>query len=82
LIHETKSKTVKSADSFTSLGFRIPSLQGSSDPFRYIAQELQLVEETLARAIRSREQSLTDIAAHIILGGGKRVRPAVTILAF
>jgi hypothetical protein len=36
----------------------------------------------LARAIRSREQSLTDIAAHTILGGGKRVRPAVTILAF
>jgi octaprenyl-diphosphate synthase len=82
LIHETKSKTLKSsADTVTSLG-RIPSLQGRSDPFRYIGEELQLVEETLARAIRSREQSLTDIAAHTILGGGKRVRPAVTILAF
>jgi octaprenyl-diphosphate synthase len=83
LIHETKTKTLKSsADTFRSPGFRIPSLQGSSDPFRYIGEELQLVEETLARAIRSREQSLSDIAAHIILGGGKRVRPAVTILAF
>jgi octaprenyl-diphosphate synthase len=83
LIHETKSKSVKpSADAFTSLGRRIPSLQGANDPFAYIGEELQLLENALARAIRSREQSLTDIAAHIILGGGKRVRPAVTILAF
>lgn len=83
MIHETKSKTAKSAaDTFTNVGRRIPSLQGASDPFSFIGDELQLVEDTLARAIRSREQSLTDIAAHIILGGGKRVRPAVTILAF
>jgi len=83
LIHETKSKRVRSsADTFASAGRRIPSLQGASDPFSYIGEELQLVEDTLARAIRSREQSLTDIAAHIILGGGKRVRPAVTILTF
>ena len=83
MIHETKSKTLKSsADTFTSLGFRIPTLQGRSDPYLYIGDEHQLVEETLARAIHSREQSLTEIAAHTILGGGKRVRPAVTILAF
>ncbi len=46
-----------------------------------MAQELQLVEQTLARAIGSKEQSLTDIAAHLIDGGGKRVRPLVTLLA-
>ncbi len=40
------------------------------------------MEENLARAIRSREQALTDIAAHLIHGGGKRVRPMVTLLAF
>ena len=40
------------------------------------------MEQNLARAIRSREQGLTEIAAHLILGGGKRVRPVVTLLAF
>ncbi len=41
-----------------------------------------MVEQNLARAIRSREQALTNIAAHLIHGGGKRVRPAVALLAF
>jgi octaprenyl-diphosphate synthase len=61
---------------------KIPSLDGSSDPFRFVSDELQLVEENLGRAIRSREQTLTDIAAHLIYGGGKRVRPMVTLMAF
>ena len=61
---------------------RVPSLQGDCDPFSYVAEELDLVDQNLARAIRSREQALTDIAAHLILGGGKRVRPVVTLLAF
>jgi geranylgeranyl pyrophosphate synthase len=61
---------------------RIPSLRGAGDPFSYVSEELDLVEQNLARAIRSREQALTDIAAHLILGGGKRVRPVVTLLAF
>ncbi len=47
-----------------------------------MTDELRLVEKSLARAIRSREQALTDIAAHLIEGGGKRVRPMVTLLAF
>jgi octaprenyl-diphosphate synthase len=47
-----------------------------------VSDELQLVEENLLRAIRSREPTLTDIAAHLICGGGKRVRPVVTLLAF
>ena len=51
------------------------------DPFNSVARELEMVEQTLARAIRSKEQSLTDIAAHLINGGGKRVRPMVTLLA-
>jgi octaprenyl-diphosphate synthase len=61
---------------------RIPSLNGASDPFGCVSEDLELVEQNLARAIRSREQTLTDIAAHLILGGGKRVRPVVTLLAF
>jgi octaprenyl-diphosphate synthase len=61
---------------------RIPSLDGSGDPFNCVVDELRLVEVNLMRAIRSREQALTDIAAHLICGGGKRVRPMVTLLAF
>jgi octaprenyl-diphosphate synthase len=61
---------------------RIPSLRGAGDPFSYVSEELDLVEQNLARAIRSREPALTDIAAHLILGGGKRIRPVVTLLAF
>ncbi|MGB7951229.1 MAG: polyprenyl synthetase family protein [Candidatus Binatia bacterium] len=61
---------------------KIPSLTGPSDPFSFVTDELQLVEANLIRAIRSREQTLTDIAAHLICGGGKRVRPMVTLLAF
>ena len=61
---------------------RIPSFQDGNDPFCSVAEELQLVEENLARAIRSREKKLTEISAHLIDGGGKRVRPMVTLLAF
>jgi geranylgeranyl pyrophosphate synthase len=83
LIQETKSKPVAADhESPPAMQRRIPSLQGATDPFSYVAEELQLVEENLLRAIRSREQSLTDIAAHLIDGGGKRVRPMVTLLAY
>ena len=83
LIHKTKSKAAH-ADSAVPSDFarKIPSLPGACDPFSYVAEELELVEQNLARAIRSREQALTDIAAHLIQGGGKRVRPVVTLLAF
>ena len=52
------------------------------DPFSCVAEELELVEENLTRSIRSAEQTLTDIASHLICGGGKRIRPMVTLLAF
>lgn len=61
---------------------RIPLLQGADDPFACVSNELQLVEENLERAIRSKERDLTDISAHLILGGGKRIRPMVTLLAY
>lgn len=57
-------------------------LKGFTDPFSYVSEELALVEENLTRAIRSREQELTDISGHLIVGGGKRVRPMVTLLAY
>lgn len=40
------------------------------------------MEEKLAATIMSAVPSLTDIAAHLIESGGKRVRPIVTLLSF
>jgi len=83
LIQETKPKLLKAISAVTpGIERKIPSLQGAGDPFSYVSDELELVEDNLKRAIRSREQILTDIAAHLIYGGGKRVRPMVTLLAF
>jgi len=82
LVHESKSKIEASAKNIAAIKRRIHALRGAGDPFAYVSEELELVEDTLSRAIRSREQALTDIAAHLINGGGKRVRPAVTILAY
>ena len=55
---------------------------GADDPFNCVAEELQLVEENLLRAIRSREADLTNISAHLVYSGGKRVRPMITLLAY
>ena len=65
----------------TEIDRTIPLLQGANDPFRMVGEELQLVEDNLVRAIGSREQQLTDISGHLVCGGGKRVRPMVTLLA-
>ena len=40
------------------------------------------MEEKLATTIGSTVPTLSDIAAHLIEGGGKRVRPTVILLAF
>ena len=61
---------------------KLPFLPEACDPFSIVSEELDLVEQTLARAVGSREQTLTDIATHLINGAGKRVRPMVTLLAF
>jgi geranylgeranyl pyrophosphate synthase len=57
-------------------------LAGTVDPFDCVAEELELVEKNLLRSIRSAESRLTDIAAHLICGGGKRLRPMIALLAF
>lgn len=56
--------------------------RGAIDPFTCVADELELVEKNLTRSIRSAERALTEISSHLIHGGGKRVRPLVTLLAF
>lgn len=82
LIQEPKPGPVESHTTTPQTERRIPSFSAACDPFSYVSHELDLVEQSLARAISSREQSLTEIAAHLIEGGGKRVRPMVTLLAF
>lgn len=57
-------------------------MRGDDDPFGCVSAELQLVEENLTRAIRSRERDLTEIAAHLVDGGGKRIRPMITLLSY
>jgi octaprenyl-diphosphate synthase len=81
LIQGSKIKIAKPHPALRSRGpQRFPSGPDQRDPFKSVTQELQLVEQTLARAIGSKEQRLTDIAAYLIDGGGKRVRPMVTLL--
>lgn len=82
LIQESKSITLESNSSVAEVDRKIPLIQGANDPFRIVSEELKLVENNLVRAIRSREQQLTDISGHLVKGGGKRVRPMVTLLAY
>jgi octaprenyl-diphosphate synthase len=57
---------------------RLSNLEPASD----IAYGLELVEARLATQLQSREPLLTDISTYLIGSGGKRVRPAVTLLIF
>lgn len=54
----------------------------ASSPAELVGDELRLVEQRLTELLRSREPRLTDIANYLIGAGGKRVRPAVTLLIF
>src|ERR1044071_5808531 len=83
LIQKNKSSSLKAGSTVASgAERRIPMLHGTDDPFGCVAESLQLVEENLARAIRSRETDLTQISGYLIDSGGKRVRPMVTLLAY
>ena len=47
-----------------------------------VQNELRMVEEQLRESVRSEQPLLTEISNYIITSGGKRMRPAVTILIF
>lgn len=51
-------------------------------PGALVGEELRLVEARLATLLASREPRLSEIAGYLIGAGGKRVRPAVTLLVF
>ncbi|MCZ6624905.1 MAG: polyprenyl synthetase family protein [Deltaproteobacteria bacterium] len=81
LFQESKRKTPNPSFLADIVG-KLPSFMGAIDPFNSVAEELELVEQKLARSIHSSEHMLTDISSHLIHGGGKRVRPMITLLAF
>lgn len=79
MIQESKTKS----PSFpANLVKNAPSFETANDPFTCVAEELELVETNLKRSVRSAEPALTDISSYLIQGGGKRIRPMVTLLAF
>ena len=82
LIQQTKSQKLEEVPRRKTPERDLGSLFGEDDPFSCVAEELQLVEDNLTRAIRSRERDLTNISAHLVYSGGKRVRPMVTLLAY
>ncbi len=52
------------------------------DPYSFVADQLRLVEQRLVDCTRSRESEITEIASRLIRGGGKRIRPVITLLTF
>ena len=52
------------------------------DPYSFVADELRSVEQRLADCTRSKESEITEIASRLIRGGGKRIRPVITLLTF
>lgn len=56
--------------------------QPAPQPLALVARELELVEQRLSELLRSREARLTDISTYLIDAGGKRARPAITLLVF
>lgn len=54
----------------------------SAAPTLSVAPELALVEQRLTEVLTSQEPRLTEISHYLIDAGGKRIRPAVMLLAF
>lgn len=53
----------------------------TNDIFRWIAPELELLEKTLAEALASPVPLIAEIGMHLVRSGGKRLRPALYLLA-
>lgn len=55
---------------------------GGAAYLELIGDDLARVEAKMERLLMSREPLLSEVALHLIQGGGKRVRPAVALLVF
>lgn len=53
----------------------------SNDIFSYIREELDALEASLLKAVKTPLPLITDVGTHIVLSGGKRLRPALCILS-
>lgn len=75
--------TVTGESLFLAMGKTAPQskLEATAD-FQLLAHDLALVEERISEVIRSREQRISTIADYLINAGGKRIRPAVSLLVF
>ena len=54
----------------------------SVEQYGPVARQLRLVEQRLMDCTRSKEPELTEISSDLIRGGGKRLRPMLTLLVF
>lgn len=54
----------------------------SVDQYGPVARQLRMVEQRLLDCMRSKEPELTEISSELIKGGGKRLRPMLTLLVF
>lgn len=62
---------------------RVASAHKTQQEIRFsVAPELDRVEARLRAALTSREALLTEISNYLVSSGGKRVRPAVTLLVY
>lgn len=51
------------------------------DVFSSIAEDLRQVEAAIEEALATREEMLGEVSTHLLRAGGKRIRPALVILA-
>jgi octaprenyl-diphosphate synthase len=52
-----------------------------SDVFAFLEKPMRKVEEILREAVQSPVQEMTAMALHLLSAGGKRLRPALTLLS-
>lgn len=52
-----------------------------TEVFEFLKNPMEQVEEFLQRAVQSPVQDITSMALHLLSAGGKRLRPALTILS-
>jgi heptaprenyl diphosphate synthase len=63
--------------SFQPLAARVKTL----DIFSAIADDLRQVESTIEAALTTSDEMLDEVSTHLLHGGGKRLRPALVLLA-
>ena len=56
-------------------------IQETKDIFHWIASELALLEKTLGETLISTVPLISEVGAHLVRSGGKRLRPALYLLA-